>query len=55
MTREALLESIVMTKLNRILKSTDITLLTKIHTVKAMTFPVIMYGCEIWNIQKAEH
>jgi len=41
-------------KLDSILKSRDITLLTKIHTVKAMVFPVIMYGCENWTIKKAE-
>ena len=44
-----------MTNLDRILKSRDITLLTKIHLVKAMVFPVVMYGCEIWTIKKAEH
>ena len=38
-----------------ILKSRDITLLTKVHLVKAMAFPVFMYGCEIWTIKKAEH
>ena len=41
-------------KADSILKSRDITLLTKIHIVKAMTFPVVMYGCESWNINKAE-
>ena len=41
-----------MTKLNSILKSRDITLLTKVHLVKAMVFPVVMYGCEIWPIRK---
>ena len=45
----------VMTKLNSILKSRDITLSTKVHLVKAMVFPVVMYGCEIWTIKKAEH
>ena len=45
----------VMTKLNSILKSRDITLLTKVHLDKAMVFPVVMYGCESWTIKKAEH
>ena len=44
-----------MTNLDSILKSRDITLLTKIHLVKAMIFPVVMYGCESWTIKKAEH
>ena len=44
----------VMTKLDSILKSRDITLLTKVHVVKAMVFPVVMYGCESWTIKKAE-
>ena len=44
----------VMTNLDSILKSRDITLLTKVHLVKAMVFPVIMYGCESWTIKKAE-
>ena len=43
-----------MTNLDRILKSRDITLLTKVHLVKAMVFPVVMYGCESWTIKKAE-
>ena len=43
-----------MTNLERLLKSKDITLLTKIHTLKTMVFPVVMYGCEIWTINKAE-
>ena len=43
-----------MTNLDSILKSTDITLLTKVHIIKAMVFPVVMYGCESWNIKKAE-
>ena len=43
-----------MTKLDSILKSRDITLLTKVHIVKIMVFPVVMYGCEIWTIKKAE-
>ena len=42
------------TNLDSILKSTDITLLTKVHIIKAMVFPVVMYGCESWNIKKAE-
>ena len=45
----------VMTNLDSILKSRDITLLTKVHLVKAMVFPVVMYGCESWTIKKAEH
>ena len=45
----------VMTSLNSILKSTDITLPTKVHQVKAMVFPVVMYGCECWIVKKAEH
>ena len=45
----------VMTKLDSILKSRDITLPTKVHLVKAMVFPVVMYGCESWTIRKAEH
>ena len=44
----------VMTKLDSILKSRDITLSTKVHLVKAMVFPVVMYGCESWTIKKAE-
>ena len=44
-----------MTNLNSILKSRDITLPTKVHLVKAMVFPVVMYGCESWIIKKAEH
>ena len=44
----------VMTNLDRILKSRDVSLPTKIHVVKAMIFPVVMYGCESWNIRKAE-
>ena len=44
-----------MTKLDSILKNRDITLLTKVHLVKAMVFPVVMYGCESWTIKKAEH
>ena len=45
----------VMTNLNSILKSRDITLPTKVHLVKAMVFPVVMYGCESWTIKEAEH
>ena len=44
----------VMTNLDNILKSRDITLLTKVHLVKAMVFPVVMYVCEIWTVKKAE-
>ena len=44
-----------MTNLDSILKSRDIILLTKIHLVKPMVFPVVMYGCESWTIKKAEH
>ena len=43
-----------MTNLDSILKSTDITLQTKVHLIKAMVFPVVMYGCESWTIRKAE-
>ena len=49
-----LLRRKVMTNLDSILKSRDITLSTKVHLVKAMGFPVVMYGCEIWTIKKAE-
>ena len=45
----------VMTNLDSILKSRDIALPTKVHLVKAMVFPVVMYGCESWTIKKAEH
>ena len=44
-----------MTTLDSILKSRDITLVTKVHLVKTMVFPVVMYGCESWAIKKAEH
>ena len=44
----------VMANLDRILKSRDITLLTKVRLVKAMVFPVVMYGCESWTVKKAE-
>ena len=50
-----LLERKVMTNLDSILKSRDITLSAKVHLVRAMVFPVVMYGCESWTIKKAEH
>ena len=50
-----LLERKVMTNLDSKLKSRDITLPTKVHLVKVMVFPVVMYGCESWTIKKAEH
>ena len=53
--RRLLLGRKVMTNLDSILKSRDITLLTKIRLVKAMVFPVVMYGCESWTVKKAEH
>ena len=53
--RLLLLGKKVMTNLDSILKSRDITLSTKVHLVKAMVFPVVMYGCESWTIMKAEH
>ena len=53
--RRFLLESKAMINLDRILKSRDITLSTKVHLVKAMVFPIVMYGCESWTIKKAEH
>ena len=53
--RRLLLGRKAMTNLDSILKSRDITLLTKVHLVKAMVFPVVMYGCESWTIKKAEH
>ena len=53
--RHLLLGRKVMTNLDRTLKSRDITLPTKVHLVKAMVFPVVMYGCESWIIKKAEH
>ena len=52
--RRLLLIRKVMTNLDSMLKSRDITLPTKLHLVKAMTFPVVMYGCESWTIRKAE-
>ena len=53
--RHLLLGRKAMTKLDSILKTRDITLPTKVHLVKAMVFPVVMYGCESWTIKKAEH
>ena len=53
--RRLLLGRKVITNLDSILKSRDITLSTKVHLVKAMVFPVVMYGCERWTIKKAEH
>ena len=53
--RHLLLGKKVMTNLDSILKSKDVTLSTKVHLVKAMVFPVVIYGCEIWTIKKAEH
>ena len=52
--RRLLLGRKVMTKLDCILKSTDITLSTKVHLIKAIVFPVVMYGCESWTVKKAE-
>ena len=52
--RHLLLGRKVMTNLDSIFKSSDITLPTKVHLVKAMVFPVVMYGCESWTIKKAE-
>ena len=53
--RHLLLGKEAMINLDSILKSRDITLLTKVHLVKAMFFPVVMYGCKSWTIKKAEH
>ena len=53
--RHLLLGRKVMTNLDSILKSRDITIPTKVHLVKALVFPVVMYGCESWTIKKAEH
>ena len=53
--RRLLLGRKVITNLDSILKSRDITLQTKVHLVKAMVFPVVMYGCESWTIKKADH
>ena len=55
MKRLLLLERKTMTNLDRILKSRDITLPTNVHLVKAVVFPVVMYGCESWTVKKAEH
>ena len=52
--RRLLLVRKVMTKLDSIFKSRDITLPTKVHLVKAMVFPVVMYGCKSWTVKKAE-
>ena len=53
--RRLLLGRKFMTNLDSILKSRDITLPTKVHLIKAMVFPVVMYGCENWTVKKAEH
>ena len=53
--RHLLLGRKVMNNLDSIFKSRDITLPTKVHLVKAMVFPVVMYGCESWTVKKAEH
>ena len=53
--RRLLLGRKAMTNLDSVLKSRDITLPTKVHVIKAMVFPVIIYGCESWTIKKAEH
>ena len=53
--RRLLLGRKAMTNLDSIFKSRDVTLPTKVHLVKAMVFPVIMYGCESWTIKKAKH
>ena len=53
--RHVLLGRIAMTNLDSIFKTRDITLLTKVHIVKATVFPVVMYGCERWTIKKAKH
>ena len=55
MKRHLLLRRKTMTNIDSILKSKDITLLTKIHIIKAEVFPVVMYGFESWTIKKAEH
>ena len=55
MKRFLLLGRKVMTNLNSIIKGRDITLPTKVHIVKAMVFPIVMYRCESWTIKKAEH
>ena len=53
--RHLVLGKKVMTNLDSIFKSRDITLPTKVHLLKAMVFPVVMYGCESWTVRKAEH
>ena len=53
--RDLLLGRKVMINLDSILKSRDISLSTKVHLVKTMVFPVVMYGCESWTVKKAEH
>ena len=53
--RHLLLGRKAMTNLDSILKSRDVTLPTKVHIVKAMVFPLVMYGCESWTVKKAEH
>ena len=53
--RRLLLGKKVMTNLDSVVKSRDITLSTKVHLIKAIVFPVVMYGCESWTIKKAEH
>ena len=53
--RHLLLGGNTVTKLDSVLKSRDITLLTKVHIVNAMVLPIIMYGCESWTVKKAEH
>ena len=53
--RHLLLGRIAMTNLDSVLKSREVTFLTKVHLVKAMVFSVVVYGCESWNIEKAEH
>ena len=53
--RRFLLGRKTITNLDRILRSRDITLSTKVHLVKAVVFPVVMYGCESWTVKKAEH
>ena len=55
MKRRLLLGRKVMTNLDSIFKSRDISLPTKVHLVKAMVFPVVMYGCESWTVKKGEH
>ena len=53
--RHLLLERKALTNLDSVLKNKDMSLPTKVHLVKGMVFPVVMYGCEIWTINKAEH